>query len=162
MSDLNFVQASSEDPFIPQFTTVPAEWSEAAGREFIERQHQRLPEGSGYPLVLESLDEPGAIGFIGVWFREFDRGHLTLGYWTIPAARRSGFMSEALRGLSDWAFANIACARHRLYIEEWNIASQRTGERAGFVHQSGLSGEEVVGGETRQLLVWERGRQRLG
>jgi len=158
VSDIDFVRASSEDPFVPQFSTVPAVWSEAAGREFIERQHQRLQEGSGYPLVLETLTTPGAVGFIGVWFREFDRGHLTLGYWTIPAARRRGFMTEALRGLSDWAFAHIGCDRHRLYIEEWNVASQKTGERAGFVYQPGLSGEEDVGGELRQLLVWERAR----
>jgi len=157
-SDIDFVRASSEDPFIPEISTVPALWSVAAGREFIERQYQRLPEGSGYPLVLETLTTPGAVGFIGVWFRELAQGHLTFGYWTIPAARRSGYMTEALRGLSDWAFAHIDCDRHRLYIEEWNVASRKTGERAGFVHQRGLSGEEDVGGELRQLLVWERAR----
>lgn len=158
MSDLDFVRASSEDSYIPTFTTVPPNWTEEAGREFIVRQKGRLEEGAGYPFVIERVSTPGAVGFIGFWFRQFDQGHMTFGYWTLPSARRSGVMAEALLGLSDWGFGNIDCDRHRLYIEEWNIGSQKTGERAGFIHQPGITAEEVIGGETKELLVWDRPR----
>lgn len=159
-ADLDFVRLSSLDDFIPQFTTVPAEWSEIAGREFISRQLTRLSEGSGYPFVIEPHEQragdPAAVGFIGIWFREFDQGHLTIGYWAIEQARGRGLTGEALVGVSDWGFANLPGDRHRLYIEEWNVASQRTGEHAGFVHVPGVTGHEVVGGIEKELLVWER------
>lgn len=162
--DINFVEAACADEYVRHISSLPYPCTQAAGREFIERQHQRLPEGSGYPLVIEPHEQHTsslATGFIGVWFRQFvEHRHLTIGYWSIEAARGQGYMGQALRGLSDWAFDSIDCDRHRLWIEAWNIASQKTGERAGFVNQPGVRTVEELHGVQAEVLAWDRERTR--
>lgn len=156
--DITFVEEVSADPFIPQFTTVPSVWSPDEGQAFIDRQKGRVAEGAGYPFVVERRSDSQTVGFIGIWFREIDQGHLTIGYFAAGSARRQGVMSAALIGLSDWAFAVLEPERHRLWIEGWNVASQKTGERAGFVHQPGVTGHEEVGGVMKELQAWDRHR----
>lgn len=164
--DIDFVEASCLDPYVCQISTMPNPFTIAEGHAFINRQHGRVAEGAGYPFVIEPHTPVGpirAVGFIGVWFRQrLEHGHLTFGYSTIKAARGLGLMSQALRGVSDWAFGSFDCNRHRLWIEAWNIASQRTGERAGFAHQTGVRALEDLHGVDTEVLAWDRARPQPG
>jgi hypothetical protein len=45
--DLPCVRAAASDPEIPAGTTVPAVFTEAAGRAFLDRQQARLTRGEG-------------------------------------------------------------------------------------------------------------------
>lgn len=126
VDDIAFVTASAADPQICRISSVPSPCTPAGAREFIQRQHRRLPDGEGYPLVIEPR----------------------------PVA-------PALQGLSDWAFASIECDRHRLWIEPWNVASQRTGERAGFRPAVGVRSFEEINGDQVEVLAWDRTRAAL-
>lgn len=160
--DADFVAASATDPQVRKISSVPQVVTPESARAFIERQHQRLAEGAGYALVIEPHERVGmtaAVGHIGLWFRQFaEFNHLTLGYWSIESARGRGYMSQAVRGLSDWGFESIECDRHRLWIEEWNVASQKTGERAGFMHQPQVRAIEELHGASVEVLAWDRAR----
>lgn len=162
--DVDFVVASAADPQVCRISSVPSPCTPAEARSFVERQHRRLPDGEGYPVVIEPREpdetvRSGAVGFIGVWFRELAKhGHLTFGYWSIEAARGNGYVAAALQGLSDWAFESIDCDRHRLWIEPWNVGSQRTGERAGFQPVAGVRDFEEIEGAQVEVLAWERTR----
>jgi RimJ/RimL family protein N-acetyltransferase len=143
LSDLPLIRQAAADPYIPTITSVPAVYSDAGGRAFIDRQHAHATEGHGYPFVIASRDNPGrGLGSLGLWLREIEGGRASLGYWLVPAARGNKLAASALRAAVTFAFAVLGIPRLHLYIEPWNVASRRTAECAGFVQEALLRGWE--------------------
>jgi len=62
-----------------------------------------------------------------------DRGHGSayLSYVVFPASRRRGAASESIALVADWAFDNWPVSRVVAIIDELNVASKATAERAG-------------------------------
>lgn len=56
--DLDVVREASEDPFIPVLTTIPSEFTDQAGRAFIERQWSRPQTGEGYSWAIAEFTWP--------------------------------------------------------------------------------------------------------
>jgi ribosomal-protein-alanine N-acetyltransferase len=126
---------------------VPANYSDDEGRAFIARQLERSAGGHGYPFVIAAASDPSrGLGAIGLWLREIDSGRASVGYWLVPAARGHKLAGWALRGLVEFAFGTLAIPRLHLFIEPWNLASQRTAEAAGFTREALLRGWERVDG----------------
>jgi ribosomal-protein-alanine N-acetyltransferase len=65
-----------------------------------------------------------------VWIRNIDLGRASLGYWLGASARGRGAAAAALLAVSEWALENLEIVRLELFVEEWNVASWRTAERA--------------------------------
>jgi [ribosomal protein S5]-alanine N-acetyltransferase len=127
-------------------TSVPAVYSDDAGRAFIERQHVMALEGHGYPFVIaDGADLHQGLGAMGLWLRDIESGRASIGYWLVPAARGSHRARDALRALVAFAFDELAIPRLQLFIEPWNVASQRTAEAAGFTQEALLRGWERIG-----------------
>ena len=69
----------------------------------------------------------------------FDRGtgnsRLTaeIGYWLGEACWGRGIATEALRAVTDWAFATTDLVRIQAGVFEWNPASARVLEKAGYL-----------------------------
>jgi len=112
--DLPCIEAASADPRIPQGTTVPADYTDEAGRAFIERQWDRRTSGRGLSLAIAdgSTNEAKGLVFLGLGRQ---RGHCDLGYWLIPAARGRGLGTEAVRLISRWVLTETAV--HRLVAQ---------------------------------------------
>jgi RimJ/RimL family protein N-acetyltransferase len=150
--DLELVCAASADPFIPSITSVPRTYSDESGRAFIDRQHQRAIDGDGYSFVIAEPHAPElAIGSIGLWLHEIESGRASVGYWLVAPARGRGLAAHALRTLAAFAFEDLAIPRVHLFVEPWNVASARTAEAAGFVHEATLKGWERIDGEQRDV-----------
>jgi RimJ/RimL family protein N-acetyltransferase len=158
-TDLELIREASTDPLIPLITTVPADYSDAAGLAFIQRQRDRLTTRQGYPFVIANRDGDRAIGAIGVWIRNIDRGRAELGYWLGSSARGRGAAAEALAAVSEWALENLEIVRLELFVETWDIASLRTAEKAGFVREGLLRNWEFIGGEWKDLYVYSKVRE---
>ncbi|MGP0030408.1 MAG: GNAT family N-acetyltransferase [Acidimicrobiales bacterium] len=147
LADLSLVREAASDPYIPSITSVPAAYSDDEGRAFIERQFAQARDGHGYPFAIAHASEPDrGIGAIGLWLREIDSGRASIGYWLVPSARGKGLAGSALRALVTMAFGTFAIPRLHLFIEPWNVASQRTAESAGFVQEALLRGWERIDG----------------
>jgi [ribosomal protein S5]-alanine N-acetyltransferase len=147
MSDLPLIREAATDPYIPTITSVPARYDEAGGRAFILRQIDRSDDGHGYPFVItESADPARGVGAIGLWLREIDSGRASIGYWVAPSARGRHLAGSALRAVVAFAFETLSIPRLHLFIEPWNVASQRTAEAAGFSQEALLRGWERVEG----------------
>jgi ribosomal-protein-alanine N-acetyltransferase len=130
LDDLACIREASSDPRIPEGTTVPAEYSDSAGRAFIERQWSRLDNGEGISFAIESTLEARAVGLVVLMLRpQVDVAGL--GYWLIPSARRCGYATCAVRLLSDWAL-EIGIKRLEAWVEPENEASRRVLETVGF------------------------------
>ena len=154
-TDVELIREVSNDPYIPLITSVPTDYSEEAGLAFIQRQRERLTSREGYAFVIAD-DRDRAIGATGVWIRNIDRGRAAIGYWLNSSARGRGVAAKALAVVSEWALQNLEIVRLELFVEEWNIASLRTAEKAGFVREGLLRKLELIGGEWRDLVVYSK------
>ncbi|GIH17086.1 GNAT family N-acetyltransferase [Rugosimonospora africana] len=98
---------------------------DAAGM-VLERYHEIF----GSFVIVECASElvVGTIGFFGP---PDASGTVVVGYGLVRAARGSGYASEALRGLVEFAFARDV-RRIVADTERDNVASQRVLEKAGF------------------------------
>jgi [ribosomal protein S5]-alanine N-acetyltransferase len=142
-SDLAMVREASTDPLIAMTSSVPAVYTDASGRAFIRRQHERATEGDGYSFVIARAREAKTgVGSIGLWLQEIESGRASLGYWVVESARGEGLAACALRAVVAFAFDELAIPRLHLFVEPWNVASARTAVAAGFWREATLRGWE--------------------
>lgn len=156
LGDLSVVREASRDDYIPLITTVPVPYSQSAGEAFVRRQWERAAGGSGYPFVIERVEDGRPLGTVGLWVRDRGEGRATLGYWLAGAARGRGVAAEAVGAVVRWALWELEVPRLQLYVEPWNVASRRTAERVGFRREGLLRGWQQVGEERRDMLVYAK------
>jgi [ribosomal protein S5]-alanine N-acetyltransferase len=160
LADLPLVREAAADPYIPTITSVPPAYSDDEGRAFIERQFERSEGGHGFPFVIAAAADPEhGIGALGLWLREIESGRASIGYWLTPSARGEHLAGWALRGVVAFAFQTLAIPRLHLFVEPWNVASQRTAEAAGFVREALLRGWERVDDSQRDAFSYALLRQ---
>ncbi len=150
-ADIGCIEAASSDPRIPAGTTVPAEYTEERGREFIERQWGRRDCGEGLSLAVVDASTGKAMGLVVLLHRE-DRSLLGLGYWVIPQSRSKGFASRAVGLVIPWALSQPGVARIEAIVEEENEPSLRVLQRAAFEH----AGTALVDGRPGLRLATRR------
>jgi ribosomal-protein-alanine N-acetyltransferase len=144
-SDLGLIRQAASDPYIPTISSIPKVYSDEGARAFIARQHSRSNDGHGYPFAIADASDPArGAGGLGIWLREIEDGRASVGYWMSPATRGNGWAGWALRGAVAFAFEVLAVPRLHLFIEPWNVASQRTAEFAGFTREALLRGWERI------------------
>ncbi|MHB1582910.1 MAG: GNAT family N-acetyltransferase [Acidimicrobiales bacterium] len=160
--DLAAVREAAADPVVLRVSSVPSPYDDRAGREYLRAQQRRLHDGFGYSFAIADQDDDRAVGSLGVWLRDLDRGRASVGYWVVPSARRRGAASAALASAARWALTDLGVERLELYVEPWNEPSIRTATRAGFVAEGLLRRWEVVAGERRDMWMFSLVREDLG
>ena len=89
--DADLVASVAADPLIPLITTVPAgSPSRDEVQAYLDRQHQRLVDGSGYSFAIAAPDTDEAVGNIGLWTSGIATGRASTGYWIAGRFRRRG------------------------------------------------------------------------
>jgi [ribosomal protein S5]-alanine N-acetyltransferase len=152
--DAPLIASVAEDPLIPLITTVPTSGTEQDVTAYLERQHQRLRTGAGYSFAIADADSDEAVGQIGLWTGEIGAGRATTGYWIGSRFRRRGYLTAALRALTEWAVTLDDIDRLQLYVEPWNEGSWRAAEACGYQREGLLRRWERVGGESRDMYVY--------
>lgn len=154
--DVALIEEAATDSHIPEITSVPAVCTPESAREFIERQVGRRVSGEGWSLAIVDDAHAGAIGQIGLWVGNLDKGRAELGYWVAPSRRGAGAAGRALTLLSDWALEHLDVSRLSLFIEPWNLGSISTAVQAGFASEGVLKSWERVGGVSKDMLSFAR------
>jgi len=144
LGDIDVVREAASDPHIPLITTVPAAFTEEAGRRFIERQWERAEQGTGYSFAIADADTDHAAGQAGLWLTDVSAGRASVGYWVISSSR------------GRRAHQDLRIPRLELHVEPWNTASIRTAEKAGFQREGLLRGWQEVGGERKDMYMYAR------
>ena len=108
-ADLPVVEEASLDPYIPRTTTVPALYTPAAGRAWIERQRGRAEQEEGLSLAIVDGAAGAAVGAIVLMHR--GAGVARLGYWLVEGARGRGLETRAVRLLAPCALSQSGLAR---------------------------------------------------
>jgi len=73
-----------------------------------------------------------------------------------PGARGRGIAAEALRVLTDWAFATLGLRRAQVFVAPENVAALRLAERAGFRREGVLRSYWEGGGARLDAVVLSR------
>jgi ribosomal-protein-alanine N-acetyltransferase len=100
-----------------------------------------------------------AVGGIG-FHRGTDVQRLTatIGYWLGEPYWGRGITSEALRAVTEYAFANFDFERLEAYVFEWNLASTRVLEKAGYMQEARLRKRVTKEGRTADCFLYARVR----
>lgn len=154
-SDTAIVMEASQDPLIPQLTSVPTNPDEKDALAFIERQHERMRDGAGYAFAIADHDDK-AVGHIGLFLIPGGSGRASAGYWIASSRRRQGFAKDALATLTSWAVTLEELDRVELYVEPWNEGSWRVAEQAGYEREGLLRNWKRVGGQPRDMYMYSR------
>ena len=94
----------------------------------------------------------GGVGFeIG---QDVHRRSAEIGYWLGRAVWGRGIATEALRAVTAWAFAHHDLVRLQACVFEWNPASERVLEKAGYVREATLKQAVSKDDATIDMLIY--------
>lgn len=100
-----------------------------------------------------------AVGGIGIHpMTDVHRGTAEIGYWLGREYWGRGIATEAVRALTEHAFASFDLARLEATVYEWNPASARVLEKAGFQLEGRLRKSIIKDGRTIDSLLYARVR----
>ena len=102
------------------------------------------------------LVDGGLVGCIGLVQAEgWLRCNAEIGYWIGQAHWRRGIASDALRQVTDWAFAAVPeLTRIFAPIFAWNEGSQAVARKCGFVREGVLKQSAIKDGRVIDRVVW--------
>ena len=133
----------------------PHPYALSDAREWIERATAQSPETN---FAIASATE--AIGTIGLTFGDdVHRRSAEVGYWLGEPFWGRGIATAALRALADYAFAEHDLVRLHGAVFEWNPASGRVLEKAGFTLEGRLRMSATKDGQTIDQLLYARIRE---
>jgi RimJ/RimL family protein N-acetyltransferase len=96
-----------------------------------------------------------AVGGIGIVLHfDISRRSAELGYWLGEEYWGRGVVSEAVRCFSEWVFDNFDLCRIYAGVFEWNSASARVLEKAGFEFEARLKKAVTKQGRTGDELLY--------
>lgn len=148
-ADLPTVAELATDPYVPLIGTVPSPYTDAGGRAYVARQHQRLADGAGWSFAVVERESGRAAGGTGLWLH--DDQPATAGYVLAPSGRGRGLATAALGALTAFA-ATVGVETVELLVEPDNAASRAVAERAGYRAGALLPGYSEIGGRRRDVL----------
>ncbi len=145
--DADNLFAACQDPAVVEWTQVPHQYTRDMALDWCTNP----PEPS---WVITAPGTEHSDRFLGqVNLRAHGAHYVSLGYMTAPWARGQGFMTAAVRLVTDFAFARGA-QRVELCVHPDNAASRRVAEKAGFRFEGMRRNGEVLRGEVRDLAVY--------
>jgi RimJ/RimL family protein N-acetyltransferase len=158
-SDASLIfEAFGADPEVMRFLGWRPHPTLAGAEAAVERRIERIENGVEYSWILEAAGDPG--GMISAWR---DGAALELGFVLARGAWGQGWMSEAARAVSDWAFGTGAVTRLWATCDVENRASARVLEKAGLVSQGRFERDVVrpnLSPEPRPSLLFAAERTR--
>jgi len=131
----------------------PHPYTQADAEAWIERVERAEPPPPDLAIVAEG--EP--VGGIGL-ARLRDLGRYTgqLGYWLGPSAWGKGYATEALQAFAEYAFQAFDLQRLQATVLEWNPASCRVLEKAGFAAEARLRKAAFKDGQLVDTWLYAR------
>jgi RimJ/RimL family protein N-acetyltransferase len=128
--DTEAVYVAAQDPDIQRWTTIPSPYLPEHAQSFT---HELAPEGWANTSMFTFgvfLLEGDLVGMLALMMRSL--GVAEVGFWTAKPHRGNGYITEAVRTASHWAFTEASVDRIEWRAEVGNTPSRTVAERAGF------------------------------
>ena len=126
----------------------------AGGAGVVEFYEACRQEGGLLHLVIADRESDAYLGEAMVVLGEHQVGEV--GCCLVPAARGCGIATEALRLLTDWAFATLELGRVQVFVAPENVAALELAGRAGFRREGVLRSYWEIAGERLDVVVLSR------
>ena len=125
-------------------------YTETAAASWIRYSMRQRPE-TNFAIASEAE----LVGGIGLGLQtDVHRNTAEIGYWLGEGHWGQGIATAALRALTEYAFTELDLNRLFAYVFEWNPASTRVLEKAGYLCEGRLRKSAVKNGRTVDQLVY--------
>jgi RimJ/RimL family protein N-acetyltransferase len=151
--DFATLENASSDLRISVSTSLPADLTEEAAAAWLQRQHQRVTEGSGISMAITTHGDQ-SVGLAGIYGLDRGWGMGSLGFWVAPAVRGQGTAQRGVRLLVEWAWKALDLTRVEARIVPDNVSSIRVAEEAGLVREGLHPARYHKGGVWFDLLTY--------
>lgn len=95
------------------------------------------------------------VGGSGLHPRGWEIPAFEIGYWLRASAEGKGYMTEAVKLQTDYAFDALGAKRVMIRCDARNIRSAAVPERLGFVHEATLRNDSIAtDGAIRSTLIY--------
>src|SRR5262249_6202442 len=128
----------------------PYPYTAEDAREWIRRAGEESPRTN---FAIEVDGE--AVGGIGLSLNDdIHRCSAGIGYWLGEAFWGRGVVTEAVRALTQWAFDNFNLSRIYAGVLEWNPASMRVLEKAGYQFEGRLRNAVIKHNQVMDQFIY--------
>jgi RimJ/RimL family protein N-acetyltransferase len=141
-----------QDPLIPKFTRIPANYQMANAEHFIR---ERSPNGftmrTELQLVLEYDGKfAGALSFHTL---DLEEAKAEIGYWLTADMRGKGIATNAIKLLTEFGFESIGFHRIEALVVESNMPSLKALAKAGYEQEGILRDKSCCGDGSRENMI---------
>jgi ribosomal-protein-alanine N-acetyltransferase len=153
--DTQAVFEGCQDPLIPRFTAISADYSMAHALDYVQRVDASLRTQRELPLVIEygNGDDRKFAGTISFHSISVKNSVGEIGYWMTESMRGKSIATTAVRILTDYGFRTIGFKRIEALVDVENIASARLLSSAGY-QREGLLRRKISRDDGRQVDMY--------
>ena len=109
------------------------------------------------PMLIFRRDDGLFLGGSGVHALDWTVPKVEIGYWLRTSATGQGYMTEAVIGLTQFAFEALGAVRIEIRCDSRNARSTAVAERAGYTLEAHFRcHERAADGSLRDTLVYAR------
>ncbi len=135
-------------------------------RWFCNDARAKFEEGRDFPTLLTLPGDGRIIGGAGLMGWNADVPSFEIGYWVHTAFAGQGYVTEAARALTLFAFDTLASRRVVICMDTDNWRSRAVAERLGFEWEATLKRERLNNAgrvsDTRVYAMFDRGQLATG
>ena len=139
-------------PWMPWAQTAP---TVEASEENVRKGRVRFLERSDLWLLLFLKGTNTMVGGSGLHRMDWDVPKFEIGYWCRSRFEGQGYITEAVRGITAFAFNTLGAQRVMIRMDTRNVRSRAVAERTGYVLEGELRHDaRAVDGSLRNTLVF--------
>jgi RimJ/RimL family protein N-acetyltransferase len=153
---LDAVEALVADHEVLRFTRIPEPPPPDFARTWLERYAEGRETGARDGFAIVAAEDGRFLGLALAPAIDRDTRTVELGYIVTREARGRGVATEALRLLTNWAFAELGALRLELLISVDNDASKLVAERCGYIREGVLRSTYFKQDLRSDTEIWSR------
>ena len=150
--DITPIFEGVQDPIIPKFTRIPANYQMANAEHYVR---ERSPNGFTMRTELQlALEYDGKFaGALSFHTLVLEEEKAEIGYWLTADVRGKGIATQATKLLTEYGFESIGFHRIEALVVESNVPSLKVLSNAGYKQEGVLRDKSCCDDGTRENMV---------